>query len=163
MQCQEPLFWALNTQKYTPPQLLLADDKYKKPLFIETGNCNYYYCLDMKMILPKWIMPWSMSTCTRAFIREEIKYSEKNLTNRMPRRTETPFKFSAKRSTKEANTMTRSKTFHPLWKYSFDIPNNLRTASVVKNVVNTLLPTSRVCLSSSLMPWCSAAKSRNRT
>ena len=101
--------------------------------------------------------------CTRAFIREEIKYSEKYLTNRMPRRTETPFKFSAKRSTKEANTMTRSKTFHPLWKYSFDIPNNLRTASVVKNVVNTLLPTSRVCLSSSLMPWCSAAKSRNRT
>ena len=48
--------------------------------------------------------------------------------------------------------------FQPLPKYSLLSAASLRTASRAKKVVNTLFPRSRMCSSSSLMPWCSMAK-----
>ena len=48
--------------------------------------------------------------------------------------------------------------FFSIKTYSLDKANNLRAASAVKKVVKTLFPISRTCLSSGLIPWCSAAK-----
>ena len=61
------------------------------------------------------------------------------LTSLMPLRTDIPLRFSAKMSTRDATTMTRSKQFQPLSKYSLDSATNLSAASVVKKVVKTFM------------------------
>ena len=65
------------------------------------------------------------------------KTQETQLTNRMPRRTDRPLTISSPRSTREARTMTKSKTFHPLRKKSVPKAPIFRTHSVVKTEVKT--------------------------
>ena len=59
------------------------------------------------------------------------------LTRRSPRRTESPLTISSPRSTSEAKTMTKSKTFHPLRKKSVPMAPSLIRHSIVNTAVNT--------------------------
>ena len=61
----------------------------------------------------------------------------RELTSLIPLITEIPSTLSRPRSSKLATTMTRSKMFHPLAKYSLLRAANFRIASNRKNVVKT--------------------------
>lgn len=55
----------------------------------------------------------------------------------MPRRTDRPLTISSPKSTSEARTMTKSKTFQPLRKKSVPMAPIFRIHSVVKTEVKT--------------------------
>ena len=60
-----------------------------------------------------------------------------SLTNRMPRKTDRPLTISSPRSTRDASTITKSKTFQPLRKKSTPSAPNFKMHSVVKTEVKT--------------------------
>jgi hypothetical protein len=80
------------------------------------------------------------------------------LTNLSPRNTLKPSTNSKIKSNKLADTIIKSKIFHPHRKKSFDNAITFIIHSNVNTDVNTLLPISNASRTLSLIPWCSNAK-----